>query len=158
MTYSFGKKCHAGICSSGTRRAIAKRYTVAHPCGSASSTAGLCNREEILYRLFFVVCFKTSKESLSHCIPQQDDLQHLHQSSGAYLILLIYLLTNLAAALQCKLQRAQRTKWSMSYRAQVKIMMVAKLQNNTHRHTTSVQELHLQKQCLGLRLTCLRSK
>lgn len=31
---------------------------------------------------FFVVVvgFKMSKEPLSHCIPQQDNLQHLHQS------------------------------------------------------------------------------
>lgn len=29
-------------------------------------------------------------ESLSHCKPQQDNLQHLHQSKGAYLVLLLY--------------------------------------------------------------------
>lgn len=101
---SFRKKMPCRIASWGTCRARGKQYTVAHPGGSASLTSMYRRtKKAILHRFLLVV----SKPVKSHwAIVYHSKIKSLTSASKwAYLILPIYLLTNLAAALHCKLQK-----------------------------------------------------
>lgn len=111
----------------GNMQGYRKAAEVAHRSGSTSLRLIYCRTVTEKFSKD-EDCFKAAKESLSHCKPQQDNLQHLHHAEGAHLVLLLYSLANVAAALPWKLQTAQN---GPRVTEQKVIMMVSKLQNKS---------------------------
>lgn len=71
----------------GNTQGYRKAAEVAHRGGSTSLRLIYCRTVTEKFSTD-EVCFKAAKESLSHCKWQQDNLQHLHQTKGACLVLL----------------------------------------------------------------------